>query len=249
MKKLEPAQYREVLSRIDPAGCGAVYPYSVAEGLQTGEIWADDRSVLIWHYCGFAFPFGDTAELHAWIYRQFLSEEAELPRRFLLFVSEQRAADYAGKPGLLAEERCFFTHPGAQKHPPLTQDEQAGIREIDRELLGRLTGRITPPFSWSSPPQFLQNGKGFCVMRDGIPASCAFSAAVSHNELDIGIETDPQYRKQGLARLAAQAMIEYAAAQNKTPVWACHAQNGASRSLAEKLGFVQTDTCITIRKG
>jgi hypothetical protein len=46
----------------DKSGCGKVYPCSIAESIQTGDIFInsfeDSRSVLFWHYSGFAFLYG-----------------------------------------------------------------------------------------------------------------------------------------------------------------------------------------------
>lgn len=95
---------------------------------------------------------------------------------------------------------------------------------------------------------FLEKGKGYCVVKGGTVAAWAFSAAVSSTEIDIGIETDSEYRRLGLAEIAAKKMIEYCFEQNKRPVWACHQDNTASRKLAEKLGFVKTSECLTVKK-
>ena len=78
--------------------------------------------------------------------------------------------------------------------------------------------------------------------------SWAFSAAVSSNELDIGIETVLDHRHMGLGFAVAEKMIQYCFEQRKRPIWSCDANNTASQKIAEKLGFVKSSEYITIRR-
>ncbi len=48
--------------------------------------------------------------------------------------------------------------------------------------------------------------------------------------------------------IVAKKMIQYAMAQSKQPVWACHYKNSASEKMAEKLGFVKVTECLVIKK-
>ena len=249
MKKLTTAEYTDAEGLIRPDQCGAVYPYSVTEGFQTGDVYLQGNAALIWHQCGFAFLCGDydTGTLSA-VYETFLSPHGNLPRRFVLFAdSPEVTAYFSGMPFLTVEERIFFAYSGHAKDTPALPD---GFRlaEINGALLAQISGRITPAFSWESAEQFLQNGRGFCVLEGDIPAAWSFSAAVSQDEIDIGIETDAAYRQRGLAKNAAGAAIRYALEIGKKPVWACHAGNTASARLALSLGFAQTAKCCTIRK-
>ena len=78
--------------------------------------------------------------------------------------------------------------------------------------------------------------------------SWAFSAAVSKDELDIGIETVSNFRHMGLGLAAAEKMIGFCFEQHKRPVWSCDANNIASQKIAEKLGFVKHSEYVTIRR-
>ena len=241
---IPPERYPEVIGRIAPECCGAVYPLSVAKGIQSGSIFADDsrKTVLVRHCCGFAFLFGNAGETE-------LSEIAEMMRnpapfrRFLLLTEGRQTADrYAPQRGFVQERRLFFRYDGAAEIPAPPE-----AAEITAAILPQLAGSITPAFSWTEGEQFLKNGKGYCIIQDGQPAAWAFSAAVSDREMDIGVETASAYRRRGLAAKAVRAMIAYTLAQGKQPVWACHAGNTASRRLAEALGFRQCGECITVR--
>lgn len=101
---------------------------------------------------------------------------------------------------------------------------------------------------WENDDDFLYRGKGYCIICKNDIASWAFSAAVSSKEIDIGIETSPQYKQKGLGMIVARKMIQYAIGQGRNPVWACHCQNIASKTIAEKLGFVKISECSIIKK-
>ncbi len=241
---IPPERYPEITGRIAQESCGAVYPLSVAEGIQSGSIFADDsgKTVLIRHCCGFAFLFGNAGESE-------LSEIAEMMRnpapfrRFLLLTEDRQTADrFAPRSDFVQERRLFFRFGGAAEIPALPE-----AAEITAAILPQIAGSITPAFSWTGAEQFLRYGKGFCIMQEGQPAAWAFSAAVSGSEIDIGTETAPAFRRRGLAAKAVRAMIAYTHSQGKQPVWACHAGNTASRRLAELLGFRQCGECITVR--
>ncbi|MBR6474998.1 MAG: hypothetical protein IKS98_06080, partial [Lachnospiraceae bacterium] len=60
MKKL--TDYRKINNLLEHIRIEKVYPLSILEGIQTGEIFVDDDEsptvALIWHYCGFANILG-----------------------------------------------------------------------------------------------------------------------------------------------------------------------------------------------
>lgn len=227
---------------IDPAGCGAVYPLSMAAGYQGGSVFTDGTSALFWHDAGFAYLYGRLDE-------PFLSQVHAMmtapERRLVLFAeNEPEKAYFREKTGLAIGQRCFFSHSGSAPELPALP---AGMRivQIGGVLLRKLSGRVTPAFSWKEPGAFLQYGRGFCILDGDEPAAWAFSAAVSEEEIDIGVETCPAYQGRGLATIAAGHMIRFCYAQEKRPVWACSAGNTASRKTAEKLGFTICQACDT----
>ena len=92
-----------------------------------------------------------------------------------------------------------------------------------------------------------KQGKGYCIMHGEEIAAWAFSAAVSSEEIDIGIETVESHRQKGLAVIIAAKMVEYTISQGKNPVWACYYKNMASQRIAEKLGYIKTGECNIIK--
>ena len=78
-------------------------------------------------------------------------------------------------------------------------------------------------------------------------AAVAFSSAVSSGEIDIGVETDPDYQRRGLSAKLSLKMCEEIIAMGKKPVWAHAAANVASGKTAERAGFLKTKDNYVIR--
>ena len=114
---------------------------------------------------------------------------------------------------------------------------QFSLRKIDREILPKITGRIIPSFSWDSEQAFFEGGIGYCLM-DGDKWSCSsFSAFIGHGQIDIGIETNPEFRRQGLGAPTAASMVRYCLEHGYQPVWGCLQDNVGSALIAKKVGF------------
>ena len=64
--KINFEKYSELSDIAGAHDSGCIYPLSVAEGIQYGEIFADSandmKSILFWTYPGFAYIFGETDE-------------------------------------------------------------------------------------------------------------------------------------------------------------------------------------------
>lgn len=250
MRKAEQKDYVNFIQYIDSSSCGAVYPYSVAEGFQSGDIFLENDSFLYWHYSGFAFLYGryDEHFLES-VSNLFFDGKVTNSRRFILFTADESVELFFRKTENIAVERRIFFEYGKDR-PVSDYVLPAGYKlcEIGNELTEKLNGSITPYFSWDNSVDFLEKGKGYCIVEGNNAASWAFTAAVSSEEIDIGIETVSEYRHLGLAAVVAEKMIQYCFDQHKRPVWACHADNIASRKLAEKLGFVKISECRTVKR-
>ena len=76
----------------------------------------------------------------------------------------------------------------------------------------------------------------------------AFSAAVSSEEIDIGVETDERYRHKGLARALADKMCREVLSIGKKPVWAHAISNAGSKNTALSVGFVEDKVNTVVHK-
>ncbi len=254
MHKVASTEHRNMVAYMDKTACGVVYPLSIAEGIQPGEIYTDQDSALFWHHSGFAFLFGPCEEAFlSCVYDHFLSTESTLSRRFVLFAENENVKQFfRKKKNLTWGKRYFFEYPNksAKRFYAGGKGLSGNLRvcEISRELLDKIEGTITPYFSWADSCAFLRRGKGYCVVDGETAAAWAFSAAVSGEEMDIGVETKAAYRHLGLGTMVSERMVQYCLEQHKRPVWACSADNAASKRLAEKAGFLKTAECETCKR-
>lgn len=101
-------------------------------------------------------------------------------------------------------------------------------------------GAVVPSGFWPDAASFLAHGGGTVVERDGRTGAMAFASYRTGDDLELGIETDPAFRRRGLAAAAAAAMLADVLAAGLTPVWSCREDNVGSSRLAERLGFVRS---------
>lgn len=246
MKKTEPTEFRQMIPAAKAASGDAVYPLSVAEGIQSGEIYTSEHAVLFLHQCGFAYISGQPDSAFLSDTEERMRTAAAQQQRFLLISEDPGVcAFFAEKPGIRITKRIYYE---AEQAPPVFPlPDGFTIRRTDAELLAKLSGRIIPSWSWQSDEQFLANGIGFCIMHGNEIAASAFSATVTAEYIDIGAETMPDYRRKGLAKIAAAAVMQEVLALEKKPCWAHHAANLGSLKTAEALGFLPVRICKAIQ--
>ena len=245
MQKVSKENYVNFIELAAANTCNTVYPMSVAEGVQEGDIYADstDRPTyaLFWHVSGFAYLTGKPGleDLEA-IYALMKNADGKNPRRFVLELKDEEIASFfRQKPDVEMHERYRFRLKETYAEGFLESSIPSGyeLREVDGKLLEQISGRIVPSLFWSSQEEFLEKGKGYCLVKDGEVAAVAFSAAVSSRQVDIGIETKEAHRRKGLAAVAAKQMVSYVRGIGKEPVWDCDQANAGSKATAERVGF------------
>ena len=245
MREIQVFEFLDCYKLTDEISCGRIYPLSVLQGYQQGRIFELESCTLIWHLCGFAFLCGEASQKDCESIFGLMEDAGAEGKRLVLFSEKTSVEKAFMKLGAKADDRIFFEY-AREKNTDIMLPDGFEMRRIDAENIGKLDGRIKPSFSWESDESFLAKGVGFCVMHGDTPAAWAFSAAVSDDEIDIGVETLERFRGKGLAAAAASEMIRFSLAAGKKPVWACHAGNIGSQKVAEKLGFEKVGECRTI---
>ena len=239
LKKVDRSKYKEYMEYAEGCKANRVYPLSIACGTQEGDIYTDNNGcVLFWHYCGFAYLSGDPgAPVLEEIYQKLLVAETE--RRFILITDSESVTDhYSGRDRLRFDKRIEYDHGGIpEKLPEL--DDSFAVEFISAENIADIQGRITPAFSWKDSDTFLRDGFGLMARsrEDRSFAAVAFSAAVSPEEVDIGVETAEAYRHHGLASYLAYRMCGEITDKGKKAVWAHAETNEGSRQIACSAGF------------
>ena len=226
MRKVSESEYLKYVPLAKANTANRVYPCSIAEGFQAGDIYvnegADVETVLFWHYCGFAYISGTVSEI---ILQEMVNSVCQQDRRRMLLITD---ADLAIR---------FFRQKG----------EEIG-RRIEYEYAGQIdnTNMNIDIFSWKET-EFLENGCGYIAFDHERYCGTAFSAAVSSEEIDVGVEVDPDYRGRGIATALVQKMCVEVISQGKKPVWAHAATNAGSLHTALRCGFIRKKENSMIR--
>ena len=236
------ADYSKVKQLVDRIRVEKVYPLSMMEGLQEGEVYVDNEenptAALIWHCCGFAHIVGDYNE-------EFLGEtitmmknppDGHSGRMVLQAENDIRLQDVIRKePMVRRYERYILKFVGEKGAIPLEMESK--LKKVSSDNYELMKGRIVPAFSWESAEAFLRKGFGYCLIEDERMAACAFSSGISNDYVDIGVETAEEFRGKGYGKIVVSAMVNETLRRGKTPVWGCDTRNEASMKLACSVGF------------
>lgn len=260
MQELEKAQFTIVHSFMNDINFETAYPYSIIENFQDGRIFVDNiespQTVLFWHYCGFAYVIGSTANdnFNRDIVKLLLGEFEDKQRRFVLHINDKNWNEKITKitdnnSDINQTQRYIFCFNNKRyKTQDYCVSNTYSISEIDGNILSRLNGKIIPSFSWQPAESFLQRGKGFCFINNNDICSTAFSSGIGNGKIDIGVETAEPFCGKGLGTLIAAQMVEYSLKNGYEPAWGCDIKNAASAAIARKLGFERTGLCSVYKK-
>ena len=111
------------------------------------------------------------------------------------------------------------------------------IVKTDDRLFIMMDGSVVPKKFWDNEKDFAKRGVGFNLIKDDEWLATAFSSFIHEDQLDLGMETKPEYRKQGYAQYVCARLIDYCLENGYEPLWACNSSNLGSYYLADKLGF------------
>lgn len=114
------------------------------------------------------------------------------------------------------------------------------ITPTDRQMFRQMKGTVVPKYFWYSEDDFFNNGMAYSLLYKGALVSMSFSSYKFGDQLELGIETNPEFRGKGLAEIVCSALIDYCLEKNYEPIWACRKENIGSYKLALKLGFQPT---------
>ena len=236
------ADYRKIDHLRDQIRIEKVYPLSILEGIQKGEIYVDNdvdpTAALIWHYCGFANILGDYDERFIEETISMMKDPPEGHSGRLALQSENDSCleEMILKAPMVAKhERYIFEF--VKEKDDILHTSEADLEEISDDNYGLMKGRIVPTFSWENKEEFIKNGFGYCLIEDGKMMACAFASGVSKDYVDIGVETAEECRGKGYGRIVSAAMVKEIIRRGKTPVWDCDTRNEASMRLACSVGF------------
>ena len=228
----------------------SVYPLSVTQGFQTGDIFTmNGEQALIWHRGGFAFLFGSyNNSFLDDVYDILTDRNGNNDRRFLLISNDIALYDrFQSCTDILTEKRYFFSYPGDTADETQLPEGYI-VRDMQLADLHAITGNVVPLFYWGDANAFLRDGMCSVVTYEDRVVSWAFSASLCSDMVDIGIETLPEFRGKGLALAVSLHLIRRILSEGKRPVWGCYYKNPASENLAYRLGFMKESEAFTYKK-
>jgi GNAT superfamily N-acetyltransferase len=94
--------------------------------------------------------------------------------------------------------------------------------------------------AFDSAEDFVERGIGFRLMNNETVMGVAYSSLVCSKGIEVSIFVFPEHRRKGIATALASALLKWSLEHGSDPHW--DAANPESCTLAEKLGYVQTDT-------
>lgn len=250
--------YQQLVCLSSEITCETSYPASILDGIQTGRIFVDDtivpQAAIFWHYCGIAYVTGKTkdSEFNQALYTLLDRTYEPNQRSFYLIVAKEACnwitvldSFHERNPDIQKRERFsfIFNYNSYQKsildNNITVLPEGFSYFEIQSEHLLGLSGRVIPSYSWDNNNDFFNFGKGFGiydVTKNRIVCT-SFSSGIGDGKIDIGIETQPDYRRMGFATLCAARMVRYVLENGMLPDWGCDTMNQGSASTAIKIGF------------
>jgi hypothetical protein len=104
---------------------------------------------------------------------------------------------------------------------------------------------------FGSTRRLLAEGIVACAVVSGSIVSIAHTYARSDRHADIGVSTLEGWRGRGFATAAAAIVARRVQEAGQTPVWSTGGDNGASRRVAQKLGFTEVSrrTYVILNRG
>ncbi len=116
---------------------------------------------------------------------------------------------------------------------------------LRRDLLDALHGRTVSRFVPGDVPRAPARASRVtvpmaAVWADGRPVSFCYPVWQTETLWDVSIETLEAYRRRGLGATAARALIRHMQHTGRAPVWGALETNSGSRTVAARLGFLET---------
>ena len=230
----------------------AVLPYAICQGINPGRVFVDQGEdphvALCWTTVGYYLLAGDPeqglnlADLSQVLTGTFIpNSQAGGENSFILMTSASGWQQHL--PTLLPAREVIeiYRRPFAFERDKFAArgDWHSRIPSGMRlqALDATLAERAGVLASWASLDDFLAHGLGFALLDGDQIASLCLSVLASREKVEIDVHTHENYRRQGLAVIAASALIEACLQQGIQPNWECFWDNQPSAALAEHLGF------------
>jgi len=253
MVELEKGAFGKVLSLYQAGEIFFPLILAVVQEAQRGWVFVDDpdrpESAMVINNFGFMQTFGEerSESFDADVTNFFTAQNEHMPTYLLWYsppLSWQEKLDDFVPVRVRRRIRVRFKFVERLAGDISECPQGYNIQLLNKDLIAKTNGlnlSIGSRF-WASMDDFLENGLGVCLVKDGEVLSLCYSACVVDGLAEIDIVTSVEYRGQGLATVVAQHFIRECIQRGLQPTWDCFVSNTASMKLAKKLGFAQTET-------
>lgn len=267
MITLKPHQYPQVQRLLDTLPTNTLLAHMILEGHTKGTVYADNANAptvcLFLHSSGLNFLFGSNKNttFNREMATDFLLKSHEGTKYLLVYPpqwedtlsqlvsypiisvdSSSASAQIPLPDQILRDSRLNFRFNTARKlETPVKPSSEYALYRVDRELFHKLQGTVLPNIYWKDFDTFNTFGAGFCLTKGIDIVSFSFCSSRKGSLFELGVETYPQYRSQGLAIHACTALVHYCLENGLNPIWGCRTTNLGSVALAKKLGFEITE--------
>lgn len=149
----------------------------------------------------------------------------------------------------LTSNRLKLFHEYAPGPRPLANNQSINMQlvSIDGNLLSSglaNSDRVASEIKWMWPSidRFLAHGWGIAGVADGQIICWCTAEYVGPSHCGIGIETIDGHQNRGIATATGARFIEECLRRGRKPCWECDSTNSPSLHVAQKLGFVLTES-------
>lgn len=256
MRELKKSEFSNIVKLLNEEKVHCTFAYSVAEGKQPGRIFVDNpvepKCCLLTCKSGKYLVAGCTSNIgFNEFLKVFLLQKENHSNYFDLYSSSKewvmKVDDILGDNAAKLSRQVFswdYENLSAISKWSERLPEGFELRKMDGVLFQKYTKEMDSSYMdlWETEDNFLSNGFGFCILKDGDFVSVCNTYYVRQGYAEIDIVTKSEYRQQGFALATCAEFIEYCVSNNIKPVWDCDNGNENSKNLAKKLGFKSVET-------
>ncbi|MFI0405627.1 GNAT family N-acetyltransferase [Actinomadura sp. 3N508] len=237
LRTVKPSRYETIASLFGPSYPNLAFVHAAFEKKIPAKIWAqhegDDASAcLITTRSRFCFVAGAiTSEL--------MDEVCALVRgRPPITLIYPAGHDVGLRRGFRKAERVQFSRHHDSNGTERAPRAEFDLHRVDARLFEKLNWRDMVLSIFGSAANYLRNGYGFCLARDGHVAAEGHGV-VGGGLVELGGFTHPKYRHRNLYTAMSAQVIGYGAELGLRPVLSCQADNGASVAVAKRIGLTE----------
>ena len=143
---------------------GLFYVYENAGDIYTNSD-NEFKTVLFWTQSGFAYLFVEIDERFLEDIYDIMSDRSKMNKKhFILMSKDEYTQNYfETKDDVCIEKRYMFEYAEDKIINEFNLPAGYELKEIDNELLMKISGTIVPSLFWKDVKDFLVKGKGYCI--------------------------------------------------------------------------------------